>query len=123
MAGDYRTRLTNIQDDINRCHQYQLMTSSPQYSPGQRVILNGTPAEVIQTRTVGDIEYLRAYLEGEGVKTVCLDDIDIKPAQSGLERIPDLQIGSLHPDHDAVSAQWFDLHTQATKLKLAHEQG
>jgi len=99
------------------------MTGSPQFSPGQRVILNGTPAEVIRTRTVGDIEYLRAYLEGEGVKTVCLDDIDVKPAQSGLERIPDQEIDSLHPDHHSVSAQWFDLHTQATKLKLAHEQG
>jgi len=99
------------------------MTDTPQFSPGQRVILNDTSAEVIQTRTVGDIEYLRAYIEDEGVKTVCLDDIDIQPYRSGLESLPGQQLDALHPDHDAVSAQWFDLHTQATKLKLAHEQG
>lgn len=93
------------------------------FSPGQQIVLNGTSAEVIQTRTVGDIEYLRAYIDGEGVKTVCLDDVDVQPHQTGLERLPSQQLDDLHPDHDSVSAQWFDLHTQATKLKLAHEQG
>ncbi|ACV12089.1 helicase domain protein [Halorhabdus utahensis DSM 12940] len=93
------------------------------FSSGQQVILNGTSAEVIQTRTVGDIEYLRAYIDGEGVKTVCLDDVDIQPHQTGLETLSGQQLDDLHPDHEAVSAQWFDLHTQATKLKLAHEQG
>jgi len=92
-------------------------------SPGQQVVLNGTSAEVIQTRTVGDIEYLRAYIDGEGVKTVCLDDVDVQPHQTGLETLSGQQLDDLHPDHEAVSAQWFDLHTQATKLKLAHEQG
>jgi len=93
------------------------------FSPGQQVILNGTSAEVIQTRTVGDIEYLRAYIDGKGVKTVCLDDVDVQPHQTGLETLSGQQLDDLHPDHDSVSAQWFDLHTQATKLKLAHEQG
>jgi SNF2 family DNA or RNA helicase len=92
-------------------------------SPGEKIVLNNTSAEVIQTRTVGDIEYLRAYIDGEGVKTVCLDDVDVQPHQTGLERLPSQQLDDLHPDHDSVSAQWFDLHTQATKLKLAHEQG
>ena len=99
------------------------MTSAPQLSPGQRVLLNDTPAEVIRTQTVGDIEYLRAYIEGEGAKTVCLDDVEVQPSESGIETVSDFQLDSLHPDHEAVSAQWFDLHTQATKLKLAHEQG
>ncbi|MFD1572019.1 helicase-related protein [Halorubrum laminariae] len=99
------------------------MTNPPQLSPGQRVLLNDTPAEVIRTQAVGDIEYLRAYIEGEGAKTVCLDDVKIQPSESGIETLSDFQLDSLHPDHEAVSAQWFDLHTQATKLKLAHEQG
>jgi len=98
------------------------MTDST-FSPGQRVILNDTPAEVIHTRTVGDIEYLRAYIDGKGVKTVCLDDVDVQPHQDQFEAFPGQQLDDLHPDHDAVSANWFDLHTQATKLKLAHEQG
>jgi superfamily II DNA or RNA helicase len=93
------------------------------FSPGQQVVLNGTPAEVIQTRTVGDIVYLRAYIDGDGVKTVCLDDVDVRLHQTGLERLPGQQLEDLHPNHDSVSAQWFDLHTQAMKLKLAHEQG
>jgi SNF2 family DNA or RNA helicase len=93
------------------------------FSPGQQVVLNGRSAEIIQTRTVGDIEYLRAYIDGEGVKTVCLDDVDVQPHQTGLETLSGQQLDDLHPDHEAVSAQWFNLHTQATKLKLAHEQG
>ena len=99
------------------------MTNPTQFSPGQRVILNGAPAEVIKTQTVGEIEYLRAYIDGESAKTVCLDDVEIQPHRSGLEELSNQRIDDLHPDHDAVSAQWFDLHTQATKLKLAHEQG
>jgi SNF2 family DNA or RNA helicase len=93
------------------------------FSPGQQIILDGRSAEVIQTRTVGDIKYLRAYINEEGVKTVCLDDVEVQRRQTGLEILPDQQLDNLHPDHDAVSARWFDLHTQATKLKLAHEQG
>lgn len=53
------------------------MTDSTQVSPGQRVVLNGKSAEVIRTRTVGDIQYLRVYIEQEGVKTVCLDDVEV----------------------------------------------
>ncbi|CCQ35160.1 helicase domain protein (plasmid) [Halorhabdus tiamatea SARL4B] len=87
------------------------------------MILNGAPAEVIKTQTVGEIEYLRAYIKGEGAKTVCLDDVEIQPHRSGIEELSNQRIDDLHPNHDAVSAQWFDLHTQATKLKLAHEQG
>lgn len=116
-------RATNIQNAANHCSHYQLMTNPPQLSPGQRVLLNDTPAEVIRTQAVGDIDYLRAYIEGEGAKTVCLDDVKIQPSESGIETLSDFQLDSLHPDHEAVSAQWFDLHTQATKLKLAHEQG
>jgi superfamily II DNA or RNA helicase len=99
------------------------MTDSTHLSPGQRVTLNGESAEVIKTRTVGEIEYLRAYIDGEGVKTVSLDDVKVQPHRTGIEELSDHQPDELHPDHDAVSAQWFDLHTQATKLKLAHEQG
>ncbi|MFP8953113.1 helicase-related protein [Natrialbaceae archaeon A-arb3/5] len=99
------------------------MTNASRFSPGQQVILNGSSAEVIRTQTVGDIEYLRAYVTGEGVKTVCLDDVDVELPKTQIEELSSYQLDSLHPDHDAVSARWFDLKTQATKLKLAHEQG
>ncbi|WP_231187348.1 hypothetical protein [Haladaptatus sp. DYF46] len=58
--------------------------SSVELSPSQRVMLNDAPAEVIRTRTVGDIEYLRAFIEGEGVKIVCLDDVDVRPHKTRL---------------------------------------
>lgn len=83
-------------------------------------MLNGTSAEVIQTRTVGDIEYFRAYIEGKGVKTVCLDDVDMQQRKSPVERLSSQQLDSLYSGHDVVSAQWFDLHTQARQLRLAH---
>ncbi len=98
------------------------MTDSTRFTSGQQVILNGSPAEVIRTRTVGNIQYLRAYIEGEGVKTVSLDDVDVQLRQSPAEELSQ-QVEHLHPAHDTVSAEWFDLHTQATRLKLAHEQG
>ncbi|WP_252697960.1 helicase-related protein [Natronosalvus vescus] len=99
------------------------MTNTTRFSPGQRVVLNGTTAEVIYTQTVGDLEYLRAYIDGEGIKTVCLDDVDIHLHQQPLENLSGQHLEAFHPGHDKTSAQWFDLQTQATKLKLAHEQG
>ncbi|TKX52398.1 hypothetical protein EXE42_16360, partial [Halorubrum sp. SP3] len=59
------------------------------FNPGDSIRLNGTSAEVIKTYSVGDIEYLRAYVEDAGVKTVCIDDVRI-------ESKPD-QLGELEP--------------------------
>ena len=56
---------------------------------GDTILLNGTAAEVIKTYSVGDLDYLRAYVENAGVKTVCIDDVDIE--QKGD------QLGDLEP--------------------------
>ena len=37
---------------------------------GDEILLNGTPAEVIKTYSIGDLDYLRAYIKDVGVKTV-----------------------------------------------------
>lgn len=92
-------------------------------APGDSILLNDTSAEVIKTYPVGDLNYLRAYVEGDGVKTVCIDDVDIKPKREQLDTVESGTATQLHPDHEAVSADWFDLRSQALQLQIAHEQG
>ncbi len=94
-----------------------------EWSPGDRILLNDRPAEVIKTESIGDIEYLRAYIDDIGAKTVCVADVTIEPVQSQLETIDTTITTELHPDHDAVSARWLDLRSQAVELEIAHEQG
>jgi len=91
--------------------------------PGDAILLNDQPAEVIKTYSVGDLDYLRAYVENVGVKTVCIDDVNVEPKQEQLGALDTATAGQLHPDHDAVSAEWFDLRSQALQLQIAHEQG
>ena len=91
--------------------------------PGDAILLNDTPAEVITTYSVGDIEYLRAYVQDTAVKTVCIDDVDIERQSDGLSQLAGASADQLHPDHEAVSAEWFDLRAQALQLQIAHEQG
>lgn len=92
-------------------------------NPGDRILLNSTDAEVIKTYTVGDITYLRAYVEETGVKTVCLDDVEIQAKHDGIGKLRSVAPEQLHPDHESVSAEWFDLRAQALQLQIAHERG
>ncbi|GGN94938.1 helicase-related protein [Haloarcula pellucida] len=91
--------------------------------PGDTILLNEQPAEVIKTYSVGDLDYLRAYVEDVGVKTVCIGDVSIEPKREQLGTLDTATAGQLHPDHGAVSAEWFDLRSQALQLQIAHEQG
>jgi superfamily II DNA or RNA helicase len=93
------------------------------FDPGDAIVLNGTAAEVIKTYSVGDLDYLRAYVEEQGVKTVCIDDVEIEPQRDSLAELEPAIADQLHPDHDLVSAEWFDLRSQALQLQIAHEQG
>ncbi len=92
------------------------------YEPGDRIRINDQPAEVICTDSVGDIEYLRAYIEGVGPKTVSVADVDIRPIGSQLESLPQ-NVDQFHPSHEAVDADRFDLRMEALNLTIAHEQG
>jgi superfamily II DNA or RNA helicase len=93
------------------------------HAPGDTVLLNDDPAEVIRTYSVGELDYLRAYVEDVGVKTVCIEDVSIEPKRNQLGEIEPAAADQLHPDHEAVSAEWFDLRSQALELQIAHEQG
>lgn len=94
-----------------------------EFAPGDEIRLDGVPAEVITRYSLGSLEYLRAYVEGEGVKTVCVDDVTIEPRQTALETLDGIEADRLHPDHEATAADWFDLRSQALQLRMAHEQG
>lgn len=91
--------------------------------PGDRILLEGQPAEVIHTKQVGELPYVRVYIDGEGPKTVCIDDVTIQPQDAAPASLKDIDPGDLHPGHEAVNADLFDLNTQALRLQLAHEQG
>ncbi|MHC3438951.1 helicase-related protein [Natrialbaceae archaeon A-gly3] len=93
------------------------------FEPGDTILLNGNSAEVIKTYSVGNLDYLRAYVEGVGAKTVCIDDVEIEPKQDSLAKLEPAVADQLHPEHEAVSAEWFDLRSQALQLEMAHEQG
>jgi SNF2 family DNA or RNA helicase len=95
---------------------------SVEFEPGDRIKLNDDLAEVIRAYEVGDLPYLRVYVEGEGAKTVCVEHVSIEPADDALATL-DGQVAELHPRHEAVSSEWFDLRTNALQLKIAHEQG
>ncbi|UPM44167.1 helicase-related protein [Halocatena salina] len=99
---------------MNDCHQL---------ASGDAIYLNDTPAEVIKTCSIGDLDYLRAYVENTGVKTVCIDDVEIKEKTNQLDELTLPVADQLHPDHEIVSAEWFDLRCQALQLQIAHEQG
>lgn len=90
-------------------------------SPGDRIKLNGDPAEVIRTYKVGGLPYLRVFVEDHGTKTVCLEHVSIEYGEDVLESLNN-HVMELHPRHDAVSAEWFDLRMEALQLKIAHEQ-
>jgi len=93
------------------------------FNPGDKIRLNGVSAEVIKSYSVGNLPYLRAYVEDAGVKTVCINDVDIDLKQEKIAAFEPATAGKLHPDHEAVSAEWFDLRSQAVQLQIAHEQG
>ena len=93
------------------------------FDPGEAILLNGRPAEVIRTHTIGDLEYLRAYIDDQGIKTVCTDDVEIESQSSHMDGLAQSVAADLHPEHEAVSAEWFDLRSQALQLQIAHEQG
>ena len=87
-----------------------------QLDSGEQILLNGQPAEVITVRRVGELPYLRAYVEGEGVKSVCAEDVDIKRPQENGESEEAF-------DLEDLSAERFDLRTQAMRFRLAHQRG
>lgn len=90
--------------------------------PGDRIRLNGRTAEVIRLHAVGELSYLRAYVEGEGVKSVCVDHVAIDrlvpDGDSPYDTLPhDVDLS------EAFSPDRFDLRTQAVRLRLAHRRG
>ena len=90
--------------------------------PGDSILLNGNRAEVLKTYSVGDLRYLRAYIEDVGVKTVSLSDVEITPVPDAIDSVTD-RADKLHPNHSDVAADRFDLRMEALNLTLAHEQG
>lgn len=90
-------------------------------TPGTHITLDGRSAEVIRCYQVGDLRFLRVYVEGAGLKTVCVQHVDVE-----LRPDPDEELGEFQPedrDGEKWSPKWFDLRVQATRLRLAFDRG
>ncbi|MCS3658142.1 superfamily II DNA or RNA helicase [Salinibacter ruber] len=87
-----------------------------QLDPGEQILLDGQPAEVIKVEHVGEMPFLRVYIEGEGVKSVGAEDVDVERHPENGESEEALGPG-------ALSAERFDLRTQAMRFRLAHQRG
>jgi SNF2 family DNA or RNA helicase len=87
-----------------------------QLDAGEQILLDGQPAEVITVQKMGEMPFLRAYVEDEGVKSVCLEDVEVERIQENGEEGYELDLEALSPDR-------FDLRTQAMRFRLAHQRG
>ena len=87
---------------------------------GDKVLIDGEDAEVIRTYTVGDLDYIRAVIDGD-TRSICLDDVSISK-KSGRTEFDELDTSDLDPLSGKFSAKKFDLRTEALQLRLAHEQ-
>ncbi len=92
------------------------------FEPGDTIVLDGADAEVIKTHSVGDIDYLRAHVDDAGVKTVCIDDVEIETECDRIGSLAPETADRLYPDHGVVSAERYDLRSRALRPQIAHEQ-
>jgi len=87
-----------------------------QLDPGEQIRLDGRPAELITVEQVGGLPYLRVFVEGESVKSVCAEHVEV-------ERIQEDGDANAGQDLDRLGAERFDLRTQAMRFRLAHQRG
>jgi len=92
------------------------------FEPGDRIRLNGDPAEVIRTYEVGTSHISGSTSRGMVRRRSVSTTSPVEPSSDALDTLED-QVAELHPRHEAVSSEWFDLRTEALQLKMAHEQG
>ena len=84
--------------------------------PGDHILLDGRTTEVITVKKIGELPYLRVYVEGDGVKSVCAEDVKI-------EHLPRATAAGQAPSLEELSTKRFDLRTQAMRFRLAHQRG
>jgi superfamily II DNA or RNA helicase len=90
-------------------------------SPGTKILLDGQPAEVVWTRQMGELPFLRVYQEGTGLKTVCLHHVDVEVVKGPDDHLKEGK--DKPPLLDRWSPKWFNLRAQAARLQLAFDQG
>lgn len=89
--------------------------------PGDQILVDGKAGEFIRKDSVGELQYLRVYIQGKGVKTICTQDVSIEKKQSPVDKL-DLSTYEFNPRDGPLSAKRFDLRSQAIRLKLAYTQ-
>ena len=69
---------------------------------------------------MGELPFLRVYLEGQGLKTVCARHVDVEVRSDPADQLGD---GGGEESSGRWSPDWFDLRARAARLRLAFDQG
>ncbi|WP_394338742.1 hypothetical protein [Haloplanus rubicundus] len=72
----------DVVEQAGERHLVGLVVALPSF-----VVVLANPAEVIETYSVGNLDYLRASVEDIGAKTVCIDDVEIERKQDPLDAL------------------------------------
>jgi len=91
------------------------------FDPGEKVIIDGKEAEVISCKEIGDTPYLRVVVAGS-TKNICTEDVSIERKSHSYQPLAELKSSEINPNHEAISANQFDMKTDAVRLQLGYKQ-
>ena len=91
------------------------------FDPGEKVIIDGKEAEVISFQEIGEVPYLRVVVNGS-TKNICTEDVSIERKSHSYQPLKNLKPLEIDPTHEAVSANQFDMKTDAIRLQLGYKQ-
>jgi len=77
--------------------------------PGTRIVLDGRPAEVVRAYRMGELPFLRVYLEDQGLKTVCARHVEIEVRKDPTDHLGD---AGAQESAGRWSPDWFDLRAR-----------
>jgi len=91
------------------------------YEAGEEIIVDGREAEVISFQEIGDVPYVRVVLDGD-TKNICTEDVSIERKERSYQHLENLDEHEIQPTNETLSADQFDMRTDAIKLQLGYEQ-
>jgi len=91
------------------------------YEAGEKIIVDGEEGEVISFQEIGDVPYVRVVINGE-TKNICTEDVSIERKEHSYQHLENLDEHEIKPINETVSADQFDMRTDAIRLQLGYKQ-